>query len=263
MKDCFISFRSNIEGVEIPSQLNNPFGQVLPEVALLAARELQEYITDNQSGWAHNFGFDASKEQGVKGKMFGVLVVCNSNNQLGYIATFSGNLLDDNDDENQFVPSVFDPAVDDYFINHGMKALTAISNEINTLKAEENLEHQLRIEELKEKRKNKSYQLQQQLFENYNFSNILGQTHCLVDIFSQTPNKRPAAGTGECAAPKLLEYAFQNNLKPIAIAEFWWGRSPKTVGRIHKGTYPACQNKCRHLLEYMLDDLTLFDRRKL
>jgi tRNA pseudouridine32 synthase/23S rRNA pseudouridine746 synthase len=258
MKDCFVSFRTSIEGVEIPPQLNNPFGLEISEIAKIAAKELQGYIARNESRWAHNFGFDHSMEQGVKGKMFGVLVVRNSRNELGYLTTFSGKLVDDNED-NQFVPSVFDSAVDDCFINHGMTALTALSNQIKALKADQNPNNQPKIAELKNARKNKSYELQQQLFENYHFTNINGLTKNLIDIFSTPVYKRPAAGTGECAAPKLLEYALKNSLKPIAIAEFWWGRSPKSVQRIHKSFYPACQNKCRHLLEYMLNDLTLFD----
>jgi len=259
MKDCIVSFRKRIEGVEIPTQLNNPFGSIISEIAKIAATELQDYIARNESQWGHNFGFDQSMEQGVKGKMFGVLVVRKSNNDLGYLATFSGNLIADCED-NQFVPSVFDPAVDDYFINHGMTELTDLSDQIKALKANQNLKNQPRIAELKEIRKKKSYELQQKLFENYHFTNINGLTQNLIDIFSIPVHKRPAAGTGECAAPKLLEYALQHNLKPISIAEFWWGRSSKSVERVHKAYYPACQNKCRHLLEYMLDDLTLFEK---
>lgn len=258
MKTCFVSFKTNIEAVELPQQLNNPFGIEIPKIAQIAAEELQGYIADNEEVWVHNFGFDDSLEQGVKGKMFGVLVVENDAGKLGYLATFSGKLLDDGE-HNHFVPSVFDATVDDNFIQKGMQALTAMSGEIKELEADEDSTNQVIITELKEKRKNKSNQLQAQLFANYHFTNSNGLTQNLLDIFCVNPNKKPAAGTGECAGPKLLEYAVQNNLKAIAIAEFWWGRSPKTEQRKHKSNYPACQNKCRHLLEYMLDDFTLYN----
>ncbi|MFT5821675.1 MAG: tRNA pseudouridine32 synthase/23S rRNA pseudouridine746 synthase [Crocinitomix sp.] len=256
MKDCFVSFKTRIKHIELPLQLNNPFGNEIPEIAQIAVNELQDYISANEVDWVHDFGFGTSIQQGVKGKMFGVLVVQNVKGELGYLSTFSGKLLDDTAN-NYFVPSVFDATVDDNFIQKGMLALTAMSREIKDLEAAESSAET--VAELKRNRKNKSYQLQEQLFANYHFTNRTGITQNLLTIFANTPNTRPAAGTGECAAPKLLEYAMQNSLKPIAITEFWWGRSPKAVKREHKANYPACQNKCRHLLEYMLDDFTLFD----
>lgn len=65
----------------------------------------------------------------------------------------------------------------------------------------------------------------------------------------------PPAGSGECAAPKLLNYAYQNQLKPIAMAEFWWGQSPKSQVRKHKQFYPACRSKCEPILGHMLRGL--------
>ncbi|NOQ70493.1 MAG: pseudouridylate synthase [Crocinitomix sp.] len=258
MKDCFVSFKTTIAGVELPFQLNNPFGKEIPEIAQIAVKELQQYIAANEECWSHDFGFGTSVKQAVKGKMFGVLVVENVKGEMGYLATFSGKLMNDLAN-NHFVPSVFDATVDDNFISTGMKALSVMSREIKALELMENATDADAVAELKLKRKNKSYQLQEQLFANYHFTNRQGLTQNLLDIFCDTPNKRPAAGTGECAAPKLLEYAMQNKLKPIAITEFWWGRSPKVLHRQHKANYPACQNKCRHLLEYMLHDFTLFD----
>lgn len=258
MKNCFVAFQSNVEGIEIPNQLNNPFGKEVPVISQIAAKELQAYIALNEKNWAHNFGFDDSVVQGVKGKMFGVLVVRNTSGKLGYLATFSGKLLKE-DELGNFVPSVFNPAVDDFFINKGMSALTQISSEIKKLENQFGTTQKEDIAALKLKRKNKSNQLQTQLFSNYYFTNLKGKTENLISIFANTPNKRPAAGTGECAAPKLLEYAIQNKFTPIALTEFWWGRSPKTVTRQHKSHYPACQNKCRHLLEYMLNDFDLFE----
>lgn len=65
----------------------------------------------------------------------------------------------------------------------------------------------------------------------------------------------PPAGAGECAAPKLLQYAYIHGLKPIAMAEFWWGNSPKTEIRHHGYYYPACKGKCEPILQHMLKGL--------
>lgn len=112
-----------------------------------------------------------------------------------------------------------------------------------------------KINELKELRKTKSAQLQQQLFEHYSFLNQSGKRKSLGDIF----DGNPPAGAGECAAPKLLHYAFQNQLKPIAMAEFWWGQSPKSEVRQHQHFYPACTGKCEPILAHMLEGIELED----
>jgi len=115
------------------------------------------------------------------------------------------------------------------------------------------------IVKLKNKRQAKSASLQQQLFEQYNFLNVNGDTKSLLDIFKETAMQRPPAAAGECAAPKLLHYAFKNNLKPIALAEFWWGKSPKSEIRTHKNFYPVCQGKCKPILGHMLKGLLVDD----
>ena len=81
-----------------------------------------------------------------------------------------------------------------------------------------------------------------------------------MQIFEHSSQGNPPAATGECSAPKLLQYAFENKLTPIALAEFWWGNTTKSLERKHKGFYPACKNKCRPILEFMLDDNELFEK---
>ncbi len=127
-----------------------------------------------------------------------------------------------------------------------------------TLKSELE-QYQSQLEALKEKRKQLSAALQNKLFSQYHFLNQHGEEKSLIDIFAQTSNPVPPAGSGECAAPKLLQYAFTHQLKPIAMAEFWWGRSPKSEIRQHKKYYPACQNKCHPILSHMLEDIELDD----
>ncbi|TXZ08363.1 RNA pseudouridine synthase [Vibrio mimicus] len=115
------------------------------------------------------------------------------------------------------------------------------------------------IEQLKQERKQRSAALQKKLFTGYRFANTAGVEKNLVELFSVTKNPLPPAGSGECAAPKLLHYAFQHQLKPIALAEFWWGRSPKSEIRQHKKFYPACQSKCQPILAHMLQGMELDD----
>ncbi len=110
------------------------------------------------------------------------------------------------------------------------------------------------INKLKEERRQKSGALQQKLFAEYSFLNQFGERKSIGEIF----NNNPPAGAGECAAPKLLHYAFEHNLKPIAMAEFWWGQSPKSEIRKHKQFYPACKSKCEPILmSHMLKGLEM------
>lgn len=112
-----------------------------------------------------------------------------------------------------------------------------------------------RIEALKAERRNRSAALQQKLFQQFNFLNAKGETKNLCAIFEETVQKTPPAGAGECAAPKLLQYAYLSGLSPIAIAEFWWGESPKTEIRHHGYYYPSCRGKCEPILRHMLQGL--------
>ena len=111
------------------------------------------------------------------------------------------------------------------------------------------------IEALKAERRNRSAALQQKLYQQFNFLNAKGETKNLCAIFEETVQKTPPAGAGECAAPKLLQYAYLSGLSPIAMAEFWWGESPKTEIRHHGYYYPSCRGKCEPILRHMLQGL--------
>ena len=111
------------------------------------------------------------------------------------------------------------------------------------------------IQELKTERKVRSAALQQQLFEQFRMLNYRGEAITLCDIFEQTVHKTPPAGAGECAAPKLLQQAYLHHWKPIAMAEFWWGNSPRNEVRHHGYYYPACKGKCEPILRHMLQGL--------
>lgn len=115
----------------------------------------------------------------------------------------------------------------------------------------------LTIDLLKNERKERSAALQQQLFEQYVFLNKDGESKSLQDIFSVTAFGKPPAAAGECATPKLLQFAFANGYKPLAMAEFWWGAGPKSEIRKHKQYYPACTGKCKPILAHMLEGMAV------
>jgi tRNA pseudouridine32 synthase/23S rRNA pseudouridine746 synthase len=336
----FIRFKSVTDGIELPDAFTFPFYYQPHPLSLLAANELQDYL-ENQFDANHNFGLNEEQEGLVIGKMFGVLVVKNQADELGYLAAFSGKLANENHHD-LFVEPVFDILDDSGFykreeevvneVNATIEALEnnadyiAIQAAISALKDEETQviatqkaamkeakkirdEHrkeyayfvnettkqtlldqlnsesvkekfllkdmvkhflyrslelqekyavfQNEIDALKEKRKVLSNQLQQQIFENYFFLNALGEQKSLGAIFENTADMKPIAGSGECAAPKLLQHAYNNNLTPICLAEFWWGQAPKSEIRLHKQFYPACKSKCEPILGHMLEGLTV------
>ncbi|MEM9836822.1 MAG: RluA family pseudouridine synthase [Bacteroidota bacterium] len=113
------------------------------------------------------------------------------------------------------------------------------------------------IDALRRERKQRSNALQSWIFRQYEFLNARGETRDLVDIFKETVVGVPASGAGECAAPKLLNYAYQQGLKPVTMAEFWWGQSPSSEIRKHRHFYPACRGKCEPILGHMLQGLTV------
>lgn len=115
------------------------------------------------------------------------------------------------------------------------------------------------ITQLKNTRKRLSVRLQKRLFRQYRLLNSAGVEKDLMELFKTAPYPIPPAGTGDCAAPKLLQYAFTHQLKPLAMAEFWWGRAPKSEIRQHKNFYAACSGKCLPILTHMLEGIALDD----
>ncbi len=115
--------------------------------------------------------------------------------------------------------------------------------------------HSDTISELKNLRKQKSEDLQKYLFENFVILNAKGEKRNLLNIFKEYNNTIPPSGSGECCAPKLLQYAYLHGYKPLFIAEFWLGRSPVGEIRQHRHFYPACQGKCKPILNFMLSGL--------
>ena len=234
----------------IPSKFALMLGNEPHLLCKMAANQLQHHL-ENQEEWNHNFGLESENKGTVIGKMFGVLVVKNLQNEIGYLSAFSGKLAGGNHHA-KFVPPVFDLLTNNSFLNNGMIELSRINQEIRLLKVKKPLAFEQQIIHLKALRKSNSIALQLQIFENYYFVNEAGKEENILAVFKNALYKNPPAGAGECAAPKLLQYAFKNQMKPLAIAEFWWGLSPKSKQWKHGSFYACCKEKCEPILAHML-----------
>lgn len=326
-------FKKPVSYLALPEKFTYPFHYTPHPLCVLAAEEVKAYIASRKE-W---------QEELASGKMFGVLIVQTDNgitnneeNQIGYLAAFSGNLGGKNLHP-YFVPPVYDLLQPEGFFKIEEEQISAINIRIrelensssylgskekwkieteqakavlNQAKAElkmakeareirrqsspelseeeqasliresqyqkaeykrlekewkkrlEELETEVRhfdieIERLKTERKERSAALQRKLFEQFRMLNAQGEVKDLYTIFEQTVQKVPPAGAGECALPKLLQYAYLHQLKPLAMAEFWWGDSPKNEIRHHGYYYPSCKGKCEPILQHMLQGLEI------
>ena len=206
-----------------PERFTWPFCYEPHPLCLLACEEVkQEIIRINPA----------------EGKMFGVLVV-ESEGELEFLAAYSG-LLEGRNDWDYFVPPVFDAQQPDGYFKQKEREIS-----------------------LSAEHKEMSQELQLWLFRQYRMLNAKGEERDLVEIWRdyyanpkiQKKFPLPPGGTGDCCAPKLLQYAYKNNLKPICMAEFWWGPSPQSEIRHHGEFYPACRGKCKPVLTWMMQGL--------
>ncbi|MBR4381830.1 MAG: hypothetical protein IKP48_11320 [Bacteroidaceae bacterium] len=232
-------FSASIEGIDLPTVFTDPFNYTPHPLCQLAADEVMLFI-DSHPEW---------HEELKLGKMFGVLVVKNVVGKLGFLAAFSG-LLNRQNDISYFVPAVYDMLNPNGHFKTEEREISEINKIIDGLTGDDKSEI---VATLKQERKRRSIALQTWLFEQFIMLNSRGERKNLIEIFQEQEQHMPPGGAGECAAPKLLQYAFLNKLQPIAMAEFWWGNSPKGEERIHGHFYPACEQKCRAILSFMLN----------
>ena len=238
------TFKDDIRHIPLPEQFTYPFHYTPHALCVQAAEEVQAYL-QTRTDW---------HEELQQGKMFGVLIVRHPEGSIGYLAAFSGNLAGSNHHE-FFVPPVYDLLdPNGYFKQEEahISSLNVILNEVKDLNTSTNEDD---ITALKEERKQRSIALQQWIFRQFRLRNALGEEKDIEEIFEETAHRNPPAGTGECAAPKLLQYAYLNGLQPLAMAEFWWGDSPKGEIRRHGLYYPSCRHKCEPILGFMLQGL--------
>ena len=246
----FHSFDQPIADYPVPENFALMHEDAPHPLCILAAEALQ-YHLDHEAEWDHNFGLGDNKNKMVIGKMFGVLVVKTTAGDIGYLKAFSGKLAGKNHHPT-FVPPVFDSLADNSFVNSGMTELTRIIQNIKELEVEKPADYETKIKALKSRRKDHSVALQQQIFDHYHFLNKAGVERSLLELFKDASYKNPPSGAGECAGPKLLQYAFQHNMQPLAMAEFWWGLSPKSAFWKHGHYYACCKEKCEPILVHML-----------
>lgn len=119
-------------------------------------------------------------------------------------------------------------------------------------------EYSKQIGLLRQQHRELSDSLQKWIFDHYMVHNSCGEEVSVWDIFAAN-GIVPPGGTGECAAPKLLEFAFRNGLKPLAMGEFWYGASSGTAVRVQGHFYPSCTSKCGPLLGFMLKGIQLVE----
>ncbi|MEQ8549767.1 MAG: pseudouridylate synthase [Cyclobacteriaceae bacterium] len=231
------SAQQNVDGI----QLHIAEGGRIHAMSQIAVKQLQHYLSECQLD--HDFGI--LKDQTGFGKMFGVLVVQKDNGELGYLRAFSGKWQNSNHHEG-FVPPIFDSLEPKGFLVRGMKELTILNKNIAIMS------DGFAKEKLKEQRKIHSQKLQNRVADQYYFLNANKEKRTMLSIFEEYSQGKPPGGAGECAAPKLLQFAFEWKLKPIALAEFYWGRHSGSDKWKHEQLYAPCKEKCVPILKHML-----------
>jgi tRNA pseudouridine32 synthase/23S rRNA pseudouridine746 synthase len=246
----FTSFLTEIDGIELPNKFTYPFDYNPHALAILACNEVKDYL-ETQTEIDHNFGLRVGQSGQIIGKMFGVLVVQKPTGEVGYLTAFSGKVAGGNHHAH-FIPPVFDGLTEGSFVNLGMTELTNINNQLAELKKDDSKAGKQAVNNLINHRTKHCNEILDRIVDSYHFLNIDKESKALGTIFEEKFNKKPPGGAGECALPKLLQFAFSHDLKPLAMAEFWWGKSPKGKVMHHGAYYPACLDKCEPILEHML-----------
>ncbi|WP_240359203.1 RluA family pseudouridine synthase [Pyxidicoccus trucidator] len=230
---------------ELPARLASPFDPSPPHpLARRAAEALQARLLRGDLT-----GFDVGVlDAPGGGKMFGVLVVAAGDGRLGYLCAFSG-MLGGSWHVEGFAPPLFDPVSRDTFWPEGQAELREL--ELRRADPREPDAGRAEVEHLRAER---SRQLWRRLTDSYVLPNARGERQSLTALFEP---EAPPGGAGDCAAPKLFAWAYQHRLRPVALAEFWWGALPVKGERLTGGYYPACQGKCGKVLPYMLEGLAV------
>ena len=233
--------------------LNNPY-YYHPQLAV------RQVADDVLSTIAHHPQWDALFRQG---KMLGILLVepplsessilarVHYINNIAYLVAYSGVINGLVDADQYFVPPVYDLQNPDDFYLQKDRAISDINHEL----ASSDTLAPSKVKRLKAERRQLSIALQREIFSHFNFINPSGTYRNVIDIFADAKRGLPPGGTGECAAPRLLQFAYEHNLKPLQVAEFWYGFSPVGIQRIHGHFYPSCIEKCSPILRYMIPSL--------
>ena len=180
-------------------------------------------------------GIIAAANSLKEGKMLGVLKVEDEEGKEGYLYAFSGT-VGGRATLPGFVPPIYDLTDPDGYFRRREAEISAMPTGPERAAA--------------------SAELQAWIFDQYRVSNARGQTLSIREVFARR-GLIPPGGTGDCAAPKLLQYAYDHKLTPIAMGEFWYGASPASEVRQQGCFYPSCTGKCGPLLSFMLEGLVV------
>lgn len=178
------------------------------------------------------------------GQMFGVMVYKSQDGVLGVIPAFSCQ-YNGRWEIDGWAPPLFD-------VNQFYKTTFDVEKEIKKLGREIDLLQKGGLEQNRiiQKRKSLSRELMKEIHALYTLTNFKGESVPISRAFSGK-NGVPT-GTGDCCAPKLLQYAAVNNLTPLGIAEFYWGKENKSKTKYHGQFYPSCREKCAPILGFLL-----------
>ncbi len=205
----------------------------------LARRAAMETMDALQSAAVHEWRLNDPGN----GKMFGVLLVAAADDIIGYLRAFSG-MVDGGWEIAGWSPPTFDAVKRDRVwipgeaeMRHFAAQRERIANDVSAVRA------------LDDVRASRSRELMRVIQDTYHFADAYGNVRALRELFAPA---EPPGGAGDCAAPKLLAHAYALGLRPLALAEFWWGASPVTGDRRAGSFYPACRGKCPPILTHML-----------
>jgi tRNA pseudouridine32 synthase/23S rRNA pseudouridine746 synthase len=233
---------------ELPARLPSPFAAGPPHpLARRAAADLQAAL---RAGDPRPPGFFEGTH---RGKMFAVLVVADAGGRVGWLRGFSG-MIDRDWQVDGFVGPLFDLADRDSFWPAGEAELGGYDRQLRQLEAAgegagtDALRERRR--EIRARQSQRSNELLARLFAGYDVPSARGERRPITALFAPAV---PPGGAGDCAAPKLFAHAQGAGLRPLALAEFWWGTPPAAGGRLPGVFYPSCRGKCGPVLAHMLN----------
>ena len=240
----------------LPERFTWPFCYEPHPLCQAAAAEVRAYVLSEPE----------LRADAERGKMLGVLVCQREDGSLGYLSAYSG-LLAGRNDWPFFVPPVFDAQQPDGHFKQEERRISDINEALRQGERDVSATSKGQLDELKARRRQMSEALQLWLFRQYRLLNARGEVKDLVEIwrdYHTSPRLQqrfplPPGGSGDCCAPKLLQYAYLHRLRPVCMAEFWMGLSPHGEVRHDGHYYPACRGKCLPILTWMLQGLSVDD----
>lgn len=180
----------------------------------------------------------------ARGKMFGVMECHQQDGSRTVLRAFSGQ-YNGLWEVPGWAPPLFSTREFAKVNDNAEKQIKALGRELESLP-----HHSTEWLEIRRQRRQMSRDLMGSIHEIYRLTNYHGHTATLREAYTATGGL--ATGTGDCCAPKLLNFAARHNLTPLGIAEFYWGRENRAGTRQHGSLYSSCIEKCQPILGYLL-----------